>query len=61
MDDEKAPEDQVLEAADDVIETELDRLIIYGAIALLAFMAIGWAIGWLSKSASGVAKSEAKK
>lgn len=57
MDDEKAPEDQVLDAADDVIETELDRLMIYGAILIVACLALGWTIGWLSTRAAKGAKS----
>lgn len=58
MDDEKAPEDQVLDAADDVIETELDRLMIYGAILIVACLALGWTIGWLSRAAKGAKSAE---
>jgi len=53
-------DDQLQDAADDVIasaetvlETELDRIMIYGGVAIVVAIAIGFAMGWIGKAAKG--------
>jgi hypothetical protein len=45
--------DEVIDAAETVLETELDRIMIYGAVAILVAIGIGFAMGWIGKAAKG--------